>query len=225
MRCRFTSSICRSTRYCFDTACARIRHHGRVLARGAWLDGPAVRFRTCGDGGSRSINIANFRLKGGVEPLLLRVLVAVFLVGLAVQSYWTRYSFLDDDHGFMVGADYVNTTIGIPLQWLSVAAFLFAAVLVLLGRWKWAVTPVAVAPAARRDSADRVRRVRKPNELALQRPYIKSHIDATRAAYGLDSRLKEVQHPGQFEAPIDPVRIRRCSTTYVSGTGVHSMTP
>ena len=26
----------------------------------------------------------------------------------------------------------------------------------------------------------------KPNELALQRPYIKAHIEATRAAYGLD---------------------------------------
>jgi uncharacterized membrane protein (UPF0182 family) len=156
--------------------------------------------------GNLAINIANFRLKGGVEPLLLRVLIAVFLGGLAVQAYLERYSFLDDDHGFMVGADYVNTTIGIPLQWLSVAAFVLAAILVLAGRWKWAVTPVvllllrAVIPPI--VSGVYV----KPNELALQRPFIKSHIDATRAAYGLDSRLKEVQHPGHFEAPIDPVR-------------------
>ena len=151
-------------------------------------------------------NIRNFRLLGGMEPLLFRVLVAVFLFGLAAQSYLARYDFLDDDHGFMVGADYVNTTIGIPLQWLSVAAFLFAAVLVLLGRWKWAVTPVllillrvVIPPIV---SGVYVR----PNELALQRPYIKSHIDATRAAYGFDGRVKEVQHPGRLEATIDAVK-------------------
>jgi uncharacterized protein len=156
--------------------------------------------------GAISISIDNLRLKGGLEPLLLRVLVALFLFGLAARAYLGRYDFLNNDHGFMVGADYVNTNVGIPLQWMSVAAFIIAALLVLTGRWKWAVTPVlllivrAIVPPI--VSGVYV----KPNELTLQRPFINTHIQATRAAYGLDKRLKEVQHPGQFEAPIDPVR-------------------
>jgi uncharacterized protein len=156
--------------------------------------------------GTLSISIDNLRLKGGLEPLLLRVLVALFLFGLAARAYLERYDFLNNDHGFMVGADYVNANVGIPLQWASVAAFLIAAGFVLAGRWKWALTPVlliilkAIVPPI--VSGVYV----KPNELTLQRPYINTHIQATRAAYGLDTRLKEIQHPGQFEAPIDPVK-------------------
>ena len=37
--------------------------------------------------GAISITIDNFRLKGGLEPLLLRVLVALFLFGLAARAY------------------------------------------------------------------------------------------------------------------------------------------
>ena len=57
------------------------------------------------------------------------------------------------------------------LQWMSVAAFVIAAVLVLAGRWKWALAPVlllilkAIIPPI--VSGVYV----KPNELALQRPY------------------------------------------------------
>ena len=158
------------------------------------------------EGGPIAINIENFRLRGGPEPLLLRVLVALVLIGLAVQSFLARYDFLDNDHGFLVGADYVNTNIGIPLQWMSIAAFVIAALLVLAGRWKWVAAPVvllilkAVIPPI--VSGVYV----KPNELVLQEPYIKSHIEATRAAYGLDSRLQEVHHPAQFEAPVDVVK-------------------
>jgi hypothetical protein len=48
----------------------------------------------------------------------------------------------------------------------------------------------------------------KPNELSLQRPFIANHIAGTRAAWGFDGRLTEVQHPGKFEAPIHPERNR-----------------
>ena len=138
---------------------------------------------------SIAINIENFRLRGGLEPLLLRVLVALVLIGLAAQSFLAATTFSTTTTDFMVGADYVNTTIGIPLQWMSVRRFVMAALLVLAGRWKWAAAPVvllilkAVIPPI--VSGVYV----KPNEIALQKPYIKSHIDATRAAYGLDSRL------------------------------------
>lgn len=176
-----------------------------LTARGWIFRREAQHFR---EGDPIPINIANLRLHGGLEPLMLRTLVALVLAGLAAQSFLARYDFLDDDHGFMVGADYVNTYIGIPLQWLSVAAFLIAAALVLMGRWKWAVAPVAllVLRAIIPPIASTVHV--KPNELALQQPFIKSHIEATRAAYGLDTRLREVQHPGISEAPIDIVRNR-----------------
>jgi uncharacterized membrane protein (UPF0182 family) len=43
----------------------------------------------------------------------------------------------------------------------------------------------------------------RPNEITLQKPYITHHINATRAAFGLESRMTEVVHPAKLEAPID----------------------
>jgi uncharacterized membrane protein (UPF0182 family) len=154
-------------------------------------------------GGPVEISIENLRLRGGPEPFLLRMMVSLFLLGMAAKAYLARYEFLDEDHGFMVGADWVNTNVGIPLQWMSVAAFAIAAAFVLAGRWKWAIAPVlllilrAVIPPV--VSGVYV----KPNELTLQTPFIKHHIEATRAAYDLKKRLSEVQHSGISEAPIN----------------------
>ena len=43
----------------------------------------------------------------------------------------------------------------------------------------------------------------RPNELALQRPYIERHIEATRSAYGLERRAQEAEFPAHKDAPID----------------------
>src|SRR5438067_1713963 len=43
----------------------------------------------------------------------------------------------------------------------------------------------------------------RPNEITLQRPYIQSHIHATRSAYGLEQRVREVEFKAHPEAPID----------------------
>ena len=99
---------------------------GLPLAAG-WF---SRQFQKMREGGPIAINIENFRLRGGLEPLLLRVLVALVLVGLALVRILARYDFLNNDHGFLVGADYVNTNFGIPLQWMSIAAFVIAALLV-----------------------------------------------------------------------------------------------
>jgi len=45
----------------------------------------------------------------------------------------------------------------------------------------------------------------RPNEISLQRPYIQTHIHATRSAYGLEQRVREVEFKAQPEAPIDVV--------------------
>lgn len=154
------------------------------------------------------LDLHDLRLTDGPEPLLLRISVAVVLLGMAASAYLGRYSYLQDDHGFMVGIDYVAQNIRIPLVWVAVLAFLAAAALVLFGRWKLAIAALVVSllrlvipPLV---SAAYV----KPNELALQRPYIDLHIKATRAAYGLDSRLQEIHFPAQLDGSIDLAKNR-----------------
>src|SRR5277367_6633570 len=43
----------------------------------------------------------------------------------------------------------------------------------------------------------------KPNEISLERPYIDRHIHATRSAYGMEKRVKEVEFKAHPEARID----------------------
>jgi uncharacterized membrane protein (UPF0182 family) len=157
-----------------------------------WADGPVA------------IDFRDLRFAGGLEPVLLRTLIAVFLLGLAIQAFLGRYRYLGEDHGFMVGVDWLSHNVQLPLQWVAVLGFIAAAGLVLTGRWKLALAAVAlvflrnlIPPVV---SAAYV----KPNELSLQRPYIEHHIAGTRAAYGLRNRMKEAQYPAQLEADIDP---------------------
>jgi uncharacterized membrane protein (UPF0182 family) len=46
----------------------------------------------------------------------------------------------------------------------------------------------------------------RPNEISIQRPYIDTHIHATRSAYGLgpEQRTREIEFKVHTEAPIDP---------------------
>ncbi len=141
---------------------------------------------------------------GRLETGFFRVLVALFLVGLAVRYWLGRYSMLYSDHGeLMVGMDYVQQNIALPLQYAKAAAAALAAALILAGLRKWAVAcaailvvDVALPPLV---SSFYVR----PNELALERPYIERHIEATRDAYGLNRRTREVEFQARKEAPID----------------------
>jgi DNA polymerase III alpha subunit len=43
----------------------------------------------------------------------------------------------------------------------------------------------------------------RPNEISLQRPYIETHIHATRSAFGLEQRVKEIEFKAHQDAPID----------------------
>ena len=47
----------------------------------------------------------------------------------------------------------------------------------------------------------------RPNEIAIQRPYIDQHIKATRAAFGLD-RADEIEFAAKPDAPIDVAKQR-----------------
>ncbi|MCL5742306.1 MAG: UPF0182 family protein [Acidobacteria bacterium] len=147
-----------------------------------------------------------FRLEGGLESKFLRGAAAVFLLALAFRFFLARYEMVGNEHGFMVGIDYVDQNIALPLQWLVIAACVIAAALAAAGRWmltaSMALVLVVQFAAPRLVSALYV----KPNEISLERPYINTHIQATRSAYGLKERIKEVDFHAQPNAPIDAVK-------------------
>jgi uncharacterized membrane protein (UPF0182 family) len=130
---------------------------------------------------------------GRLETGLLKGLAALFLVALAAQFWLGRYELMLSDHGnLMVGIDYLQQNLGLPLQTIKAGAAVLAAILVIAGRRKlaiacavvlvidWLVPPLAASLYVR------------PNELTLEKPYIVRHIETTRAAYGLDTRAKVV---------------------------------
>lgn len=137
-----------------------------------------------------------------------RIAATVFLATLAASFYLARYDMLFNDHGFLVGMDWADERVRLPLQWLLIVCCLLGAVFVAIGRWTWAaVIVVAIVLRALLPPVVSALYVR-PNELALQKPYIEQHIKATRAAYGFDNRLKEVQFPARIDATVEVARHR-----------------
>ena len=85
---------------------------------------------------TREIDPAIFRLEGGLESRFLRGAAVFLLMALAVRFFLGRYEMVYNDHGtFLVGIDYVDLNIGLPLQWLLILACFAASALLLMGRW------------------------------------------------------------------------------------------
>ncbi len=156
--------------------------------------------------GQLEIELADLRVKGAFGSWFLRSAAALFFLALAGRFWLGRFAMLSNDHGFLVGIDYVNDNITLPLQWLVIASALAACLSVLAGKLKPALVVVAalavqaIVPAL--VSAVYV----KPNEISLQRPYIKRHIQATRSAFGLTKRVREVEFAAKLESKIDMSR-------------------
>jgi uncharacterized membrane protein (UPF0182 family) len=143
-------------------------------------------------------------LQGALQSVFLRGGAALLLVALAVRFYLGRYQMLYNDHNFMVGMDYVDQLWTLPLQWVVVVSCLVAAVFAWLARWRWLlVFPAALILRAALPAAIGGLYVR-PNEISLERPYIQTHIQATRAAFGLDQRVKQTEFKAQLESRFDP---------------------
>jgi uncharacterized membrane protein (UPF0182 family) len=111
---------------------------------------------------------------------------------------------LYSDHGeLMVGIDYVQQNVGLPLQTAKAAAAVLAAILIIFGQRKWAIACAIVLPldiiVPPLVSSLYVR----PNELALERPYLERHIEATRDGFGLNQKTRETEFAARKEAPID----------------------
>jgi len=152
---------------------------------------------------AQELDLRFLRLEGALESRFLKLAVAAALVALAFRFFLGRYQMLVNDHGFMVGINWVDHRLGLPLQWLLIAACLAAAVLVWMGRWRWAAMMVIallvrlLVPAA--VAAIYVR----PNEISIERPYIERHIRATRSAFALDRRTREFEYPAKLETRVD----------------------
>ena len=130
--------------------------------------------------------------------------MARWWLALAARFYLGRFEMAWNQHRFMVGIDYTDDHFALPLYWLVIAALIVGAGLVFARRWistavvvgsslilLWVVPPIAGALYV------------KPNEISLERPYIQNHIEATRAAYGLASRVREIEVHSDARATID----------------------
>jgi uncharacterized membrane protein (UPF0182 family) len=162
-----------------------------------------------GFGMGAEIDLRELRSLGQLESGLLKGLTALFLVFLAFYFWLGRYDLLLSDHGqLMVGIDYVQQHVGLPMQTIKAGASLLAAALFLAGRRRlamacavallvdWLVPPLVSSLYVR------------PNELALERPFLDRHIQATRSAYGLDRKTREAEFTAQTEGRIDFARNR-----------------
>jgi len=145
-------------------------------------------------------------LQGGLQSMFLRGGAALLLVAVAVHYYLGRYQMLYNDHNFMVGMDYVDLTWTLPLQWLVIATCLLAAVSASMSRWRWVfLFPAALILKALLPALI-VWTYVGPNEISIERPYVQTHIQATRAAFGLDQRVRQTEFKAQLEAKFDPQR-------------------
>ncbi|HVW83601.1 MAG TPA: UPF0182 family protein [Bryobacteraceae bacterium] len=141
-----------------------------------------------------TIDLSFFRLSGGLESRFLRGALAFFLIALAARYYLARFEMVWNQHRFMVGIDYTDEHFALPLYWLVIVALIAGAALIVLRRWMTAAIVVGaslvllffVPPIAGSLFV-------KPNEISLERPYIQAHIQATRAAYGLDPHVREIE--------------------------------
>jgi len=138
------------------------------------------------------------------NSVFVRLVAALLLAGLAIKFYFSRYGMLVEDHGaYLVGVDWVADHVALPLQWLMILGALAAAALVLARKAKWALALLAILPVRYIVPSLVSNFYVRPNELALERPYIAHHIRATRSGYSLTQRVKETTLEASPEMPFD----------------------
>jgi len=153
----------------------------------------------------QEISLNELGLTGGLQSGFLRGLGAVFLLALAVRFFLARYGLLLNEHGsFMVGVDYVDQNFVLPLQWVEIGGCVVAAIALALARWRTALVVIAGAILLRNVIPPIVAAAYvRPNEISIERPFIKRHIEATRSAFGIDQRTREVDFTAQPDEHID----------------------
>jgi uncharacterized membrane protein (UPF0182 family) len=171
-----------------------------LCAVGYWLVSRLWSLRGRFNGGQIQLDWQD--LAGG-NTTVARILGAAALLALAASAWLGRYNSLYDDHPFMTGADYVAVNLTIPLAIAWAGLLVLAALLLALGRGRFALLVLLFLPV-RAILPGIVNSVHvRPNEITLQKPYIEHHIRATREAFGLQSKLKEVGIKASPSARID----------------------
>ncbi len=168
-----------------------------------WLAGRFTLLRNLSQRGG-DIDISELRLSELLESRLIRIAGALGLIGLAGRLFLGRYALVTSEHGFMVGIDFVEQNIRLPLTWVSIALCVAAAALLFLGRLRPAVAAVPVALVLPGVVSGIVNWAYvRPNEISIQRPFIERHIAGTRAAFGLDRRTREVEFAAKIDSPVE----------------------
>ena len=143
-------------------------------------------------------------LPGATQTSFVRTLASVGLVGLAAWFFLGRYTLLMNQHAFMTGVDYLDESVALPLRWVVIAAALAAIVLVSMSRWKIGAGVLAASLIANAVVPGVVRSLYvRPNELALEKPYIERHIEATSEAFGITRRSSERTFGGAQQEHLD----------------------
>jgi uncharacterized membrane protein (UPF0182 family) len=171
-----------------------------------WIAGRAWQLRSRLDAlrNSHDLDISVFALEGARESKYLRTAGVLVLLIWAADAFFDRFQMVYNEHGsFLVGLDWLDQNVKLPLQWLVILSLIAAAGALLATKWR--VTLIVLAAMAVRwivPAAVSTLYV-KPNEISLERPYIQAHIHATRAAFGIEQHVREAQFPAQPDAPID----------------------
>lgn len=151
--------------------------------------------------GQITMDLGDLELHRALESSWLRTSGALALLVLALTIWLGRYDLLFEEHESLVGIDWVAEHIAIPLVYLKVAACVAGGAGLAAGRvWPALPLPMFWLAGAFLPGIVYSTYVR-PSEITIQRPYIERHIAATRAAYGLDHRSREVE----FKARLDGV--------------------
>ena len=174
-----------------------------LTTRGWLLSKQAREMGSFGEGGI-SLDFRSLQLGTALEGRFFRVAAGVFFVALAARFYFDRFDLLFEEHGSLVGVDWVDEHLGLPLLGLNIFASLVAAAAFFSGRLRYAlVLPAAFVVYLVVPYAAGALYVR-PSEITIQKPYIERHILATRQAWGLSKRVKEVEFDAQLNVTVDP---------------------
>lgn len=149
------------------------------------------------------IDIADLELSRAFESSWLRISGALAFVVLGLAIWLDRYDLLFEEHESMVGIEWTGEHVSLPLILLKVAACAAGAAGLAAGRiWPALFLPVLWVVGLFLPGIFYSTYVR-PSEITVQRPYIQRHIAATRAAYGLDHRAREVEFKAKIEGVVD----------------------
>jgi uncharacterized protein len=144
-------------------------------------------------------------LPGASRTGFLRTIAVIILLGLAAWFFLGNYELLFNSHAFMIGADFVDEKVTLPLRWLLILATLAAIPWAWLGKYRNAIFLVVSLFVLQLVVPGTVRAVYvRPNEISIERPYIDRHIEATTLAFGLNRNAAEQPFVPSAQQTVNP---------------------